>query len=256
VLDLHNIESVLQRRLAAESALHGPFFHRFANAELKAERRWLPRFDALLVASADDQRAAAEAAPEVPIGVIPNVLPLMPAPRVVKRDEIVFSANLAYEPNTRAVRWLTQEVWPLLARLRPELRLRLVGRGEEAVRRLLTHPRIEATGVVDDALPHIARARVAVVPLRSGSGTRIKILEAWAALTPVVSTTIGAEGLPAEGVLIADAPAAFAAAVVQLLQDETAALALARRGREIYEARFTSTQAGAALWEFLEGIAG
>ena len=104
---------------------------------------------------------------------------------------------------------------------------------------------------MDDAVSEIAAARVAVVPLVSGSGTRFKIIEAWAAGTPVVSTTIGAEGLdatPGEHLLIADTPDDFCHAVVSVLNDNGLAARLATAGRALYESRFTWRCA----WQILE----
>ncbi len=102
--------------------------------------------------------------------------------------------------------------------------------------------RIEVIGEVDDAVRELARARVAVVPLLAGSGTRFKILEAWSAGVPVVSTSIGAEGLPArdgENLLIADGGPAFAAAVTRVLENANLGRALGQAGRLLLERDFT-----------------
>jgi glycosyltransferase involved in cell wall biosynthesis len=101
---------------------------------------------------------------------------------------------------------------------------------------------IELIGPVADAVQTLASARVVVVPMRSGSGTRLKILEAWAAGRAVVSTTLGAEGLDArhgEHLLLADTPEDFAAAVSRLLSSPEDRRRLGRAGRELYQARFT-----------------
>jgi glycosyltransferase involved in cell wall biosynthesis len=111
-------------------------------------------------------------------------------------------------------------------------------------------PRIELSGPVEDAIPEIASAQVAVVPLRSGSGTRIKIIEAWAAGTPVVATSIGAEGLPyraGENLLIADSPEPFAAAVIRILESPAIASSISRAGRTLYERELTWESAWKAL---------
>jgi glycosyltransferase involved in cell wall biosynthesis len=115
-------------------------------------------------------------------------------------------------------------------------------------------PRIELAGPVVDAVAALAAARVAVVPLRAGSGTRVKILEAWAAATPVVSTTIGAEGLEAADgadLLLADPPEAFAAAVSALLDSADLRRRVGAAGRALYERRFTWETAWAALSSIL-----
>ena len=103
---------------------------------------------------------------------------------------------------------------------------------------------------MDDAISAIAQAKLCVVPLRSGSGTRFKILEAWAAGRAVVSTTIGAEGLdatPGEHLLIADDPGGFAAAVVRLIEDPALRRKLGDAGRALYRDRYTWPAAWRAL---------
>jgi len=126
-----------------------------------------------------------------------------------------------------------------------------VGRNPEAVRRdVRGEPRIAWTGPVDDAIPHLSAAKVAVVPLLSGSGTRLKIIEAWAASTAVVSTSVGAEGLPArhgDNILLADSPESFAAAVTLLLESPKQRQRIGRAGLEQYEREFTWNAAWSAL---------
>jgi len=118
-----------------------------------------------------------------------------------------------------------------------------VGKNPEAVAEFTAgDPRIEVVGPVDDAVAELARCRVAVVPLLSGSGTRLKILEAWAAGLPVVSTTIGAEGLGArdgEHLLIADDAASFARATARLLACSPLRTELAAAGRSLLQKEFT-----------------
>ncbi len=109
---------------------------------------------------------------------------------------MVFSGNFEYHPNIDAVDFLVNSIWPEVRRKCPDLRLRLVGRGDAFIRHLLPSGfNIEVTGAVDDALAQIAAARIVVAPLHAGSGTRIKILEAWAAARPVIATLLAAEGL-------------------------------------------------------------
>src|SRR5260370_33902707 len=106
---------------------------------------------------------------------------------------------MEYHPNRSAVRFFRREVWPHLRDEWPGLTWRLIGKNPEAVRQFtFGDPRIDVQGQVDDAIKELARARVAVVPLLAGSGTRLKILEAWAAGLPVVSTGVRARR-PAAG---------------------------------------------------------
>jgi glycosyltransferase involved in cell wall biosynthesis len=164
-------------------------------------------------------------------------------PQRAGEDAIVFSGNMEYHPNISAVRFFRREIWPLLRERWPGLIWRLIGKNPEAVERFTSgDARIQVQGQVDDAILELARAKVAVVPLLAGSGTRLKILEAWAAGLPVVSTSLGAEGLGArdgETLLIADDGAAFAEAVSRLLACPNLRERLGMAGRSLLEKEFT-----------------
>jgi glycosyltransferase involved in cell wall biosynthesis len=244
VLDLHNVESTLHARCAAVEGRATAFAHRvFRDASLALERAWLPRFSQVLTASASDAEAARGIARHANIVVYPNAVPWVPQPPAADEEVVVFSGNMEYHPNLSAVRFFRTEVWPLLRERWPALIWRLVGKNPAAISRFTSgDPRIEVAGEVDDAVCELARARVAVVPLLAGSGTRFKILEAWSAGLPVVSTTIGAEGLPAhdgENLLIADSAPGFAAAVTRLLENADLRQQLGRSGRFLVEQEFT-----------------
>jgi len=256
ILDLHNIESMLHARCAASDPWPLAAIHRkFERACRGLEKEWFARFSLVLTASEDDARLVRAIAPESRVEVYPNTLParelLSPGPR---EQVVAFSANMEYHPNVSAVRYFARRIWPLLRERWPSLRWDLIGKNPEAVRRYTVgDTRVRLTGPVEDAILELARARVAVVPLLAGSGTRVKILEAWAAGTPVVSTTIGAEGLPArdgEHLLIADTPEEFAAAVSSLLESEELRRRIGSGGRSLYEKEFT-WQAG---WNRLTNI--
>jgi glycosyltransferase involved in cell wall biosynthesis len=253
VLDMHNIESVLHERCAGLS--HGLIragHRRFAAASQKLESALLPRYSIILAASESDSRRIREIAPGARVHVYPNSLPRVEAPRCAEYPRLVFSANFEYHPNIDAVQFLVAEIWPEVRKLRPELRLRLVGRGDQFIRHLLPSrdSGIEVTGPVDDARAEIAQARIVLAPLRAGSGTRIKILEAWAAARCVVATPVAAEGLDArDGVNIAlqSDPKAFAAEVARLLDDPAARERLAAAGRRTFEDRYSWETAWEAL---------
>jgi len=243
-LDLHNIESVLHGRCAQVERGATALAHRtFGQAALELERRWLPRYSTVLTASEHDAALARAIAPEAHVWVYPNAIP--PGPPPVKMDEeaVVFSANMAYHPNISAVRFFRSEVWPSLRERWPRLVWRLVGKNPDAVKQYVSgDSRIEMTGPVEDAVSELARSRVAAVPVLAGSGTRFKILEAWAAGIPVVSTTVGAEGLPAregENILLADTGPAFAAAVSRLLASPALREKLGGEGRRSLDRGFT-----------------
>jgi glycosyltransferase involved in cell wall biosynthesis len=254
-LDLHNIESVLHAGCAAAEPWPLSAAHRqFQRTCYRLERRWLPRYDSLLVASRQDAARARRASPRTEALVYPNTIPWRPLPeRDSEDDAIVFSANMEYHPNVDAVRYFRRRIWPLLRERWPGLVWRLVGRNPEAVTRYVADDeRIQRTGAVDDAVEELARAKVAIVPLRAGSGTRVKILEAWAAGIPVVSTTLGAEGLDvADGrdLVIADEPERFADAVSALLSSLESRRRIGSSGRALFEREYT-WESG---WKILEG---
>jgi len=252
VLDLHNVESELYRRLAeSESWPLRPVFRRFAECCRRIERDWLPAFDLILTASREDAERVRDAAPGATAAVYPNAIPCVETPCVPEQEVIAFSGNLEYQPNVGAVRFFRRAVWPLLRARRPHLVWRVIGKNPHAVAGYLRgDERIELVGPVEDAVRALARARVVVVPLLAASGTRFKILEAWAARRAVVSTTLGAEGLGArdgEHLVLADDPEAFASAVLDLLDSPERRSALGEAGRKLYEERFCWP----AAWERL-----
>ncbi len=255
VLDLHNVDSAWHDSMAdSERGLPAFAFRRFARAALDFECHWLPQFDDILTTSPSDAALVRGIVPGARVSVYPNALPYLAPPPRAERLEIVFSGNLEYPPNIQAVRVFHDKVWPALQSRWPELRWKILSKNPGAIQSLAARdPRIELTGFVDDAVSVLAQSQVAIVPLLAGSGTRIKILEAWAARTPVVSTPLGAEGLECrdgEHLVLARDPESFATAVSELLAlpDDRARIAAA--GRRLYEERYTWQ----AAWNSLDPI--
>lgn len=252
VLDLHNIESALLEGCArVESLPAGYALRRFHRACLDLERRWFPYYDLLLTPSEQDAVRVRSIAPGRRVHVYPNSIPFTKQPGHEEEDVIVFSGNLEYYPNVSALRFFRKRVWPVLRGQWPGLAWRVIGKNPRAVRRLLDgDPRIQLLGPVEDAVEALAAAKIAVVPMLAGSGTRVKILEAWAAGRAVVSTTLGAEGIPGrheEHFLLADGPERFAAAVSRLLASPNLRRSLGSAGRALYEAEFTWESAWSRL---------
>lgn len=259
ILDVYNIESAWHRSMAAaEGGLLAWPHRRFAQASLESERDWFPQFDRVLTASRHDAELLREIAPDAEVTVYPNALPLIVPPPRSDRAEIVFSGNLEYAPNIQAVRFFHRAVWPALQSRWPGLKWKILSRNPGAFRDLPAQdPQIEITGFVKDAVAVIAQSQVAVVPLFAGSGTRIKILEAWAAGTPVVSTTIGAEGLEfhdREHLILADDADSFTAAVSELLALPVNRERIGAAGRRLYEERYTWENAWKALDTVLSNL--
>ncbi|MDX1983263.1 MAG: glycosyltransferase family 4 protein [Bryobacteraceae bacterium] len=246
-LDLHNVESSWHARLAAsEPWPYSTAHRRFGEAYRRLEAEWLNEFDTLLATSAADAALLDRQAV-----IYPNSIPYVKAPDVTPGLSVVFSGNLEYHPNLQAIAWFHRHVWPQLSRQWKGLKWRILGKNAHALPpELARDPGIHITGAVEDSIIEIAASRAAVVPLLSGSGTRIKIIEAWAAGAPVVSTRLGAEGLDAvdgEHLLLADTPADFAAAVSRVLSEPALAARLAASGRRLYEENHTWEAAWRAL---------
>ena len=184
--------------------------------------------------------------------VYPNALPLIVPPPRSDRHEIVFSGNLEYAPNIAGGPILSSQ---RLARVAVALaQAEVEDLGQESGTPSAIWPgairSIEVTGFVEDAVAAIAQSQVAVVPLLAGSGTRIKILEAWAAGTPVVSTTAGRRGpefRDREHLVLADDAESFTAAVSELLALPVNRERIGAAGRRLYEERYTWPSAWKAL---------
>lgn len=252
VLDLHNIESVLHARCARTSrGLVAAGHRRFAACYRTLEQELLPKFSMVLATSEPDAVAIQQLAIRANVAVYPNALPAVAPPKTTEQPVVAFSGNFEYHPNIDAVDFLVNSIWPEVRRKCPDLRLRLVGRGDAFIRHLLPSGfDIEVTGAIDDALSQIAAARIVVAPLRAGSGTRIKILEAWAAARPVVATSLAAEGLEYvkdRDLLIANEGPSIAGAIAGLNADPEQRARIAACGRHLFEERYTWQAAWRAL---------
>ena len=240
VLDYHNIESSLALSYARSSRTPRARLARLESVLLRRlERRAAGDADLVTVVSEQDRDRMPGAPSELlvcPNGWDPTTaLPPAPTPTAV------FVALMGWKPNIDAAVWLGREVWPLVRADMPEARLVLVGREPSAAVRDIAAPDIDVTGTVPDVRPYLASARVALAPLRSGGGTRLKVLEALDAGRPLVSTSVGIDGLAdlvGRGVVVADEPAEFAKQVTELLRDPARAEAQgaigARAVRECY----------------------
>jgi len=244
VLDMHNVESVWHERCSKIEPWPVSVAHRrFAECCRRLERRWLPKYWRLLVASEADAKLVQAIAPGLKACVYPNSIPHRQAPVRHEEEAIAFTGNMEYLPNIAAVRYFARDVWPRLRDRWPRLEWWLVGKRPEAIERYtrgVAGTRI--WGEVEDAVQVLARAKAAVVPLQAGSGTRLKILEAWAAATPVVSTSLGAEGLAGlagEHLVIADTPQALLEAVSALVASPALRKRIGQAGRALYEREYT-----------------
>lgn len=241
VLATQNVESTLVATLASTSSgLKRVALQLDAMAIRRLERRCVQRYDATTVVSAVDL-AGLPARPRQAL-VCPNGQDPVPPTPPTSRPTAVFVAQLGWAPNIDASLWLGRTIWPEVRRRCPEAQLTLVGRNPTEEVLALDGDGITVVGTVPVVRPYLEDAAIALAPLRAGSGTRLKILEALAHSRPVVATSIGAEGLDdlvGSGVVLADTPDAFAAEVVSLLEDPARAHGLGEAGRKAVTDRYS-----------------
>ncbi len=251
LLDLDDDETQTRTRLAALHRRDGraaDAVHEEQEAAkyLTLEEYWLPRFDTVLTCSADHARRVATRLPGVATAVLPNSVALPPPrPQAVAEGppRLLLVGNLSYLPNVDAALWLAAAIFPRVRASAAGAELRIAGSSPvDAVRRLATLPGVEVIADPAELAPHYAWATTAVVPLRAGGGTRIKILEAFAAGVPVVSTPLGAEGIEAAAgceLLLGDSAEALAAACLRLHAAPSLARALAAAARQRVEETYS-----------------
>lgn len=244
IVDAHNALWLLYKRLADTLGL-GPqklIYSRDWRLLKKYEGRICREFDGILAVSQEDKSALEEAMGQksemtvIPIAVDLDELPLIE--RKPDADHILHIGTMYWPPNIDAVNWFIDEVLPLIHAARPQTTFDVVGLRppQELVELGQREPRINVTGYVEDTQPYYQKAGAFIVPVRAGGGMRVKILNALAQGMPLVTTTLGCEGIAVthgKDVLIADTPEAFAEAVLHLLDDRELAQELGRCGREL-----------------------
>jgi sugar transferase (PEP-CTERM/EpsH1 system associated) len=231
VVFTHNVESEIWRRHAeTASGLTRPLYRAQYRRMLRFEHRALDRFEGVLAVSATDRDTLTRIYHDAihgPVHVVQTGVDtgfFEPAPTPAGSRALVFTGSMDWLPNEDAMLYFCRDVLPRIRAQEPHVSLSIVGRAPTpAVARLAQEAGVSVTGRVDDVRPYMAESAVYVVPLRIGGGTRLKIFEAMAMGKAVVSTTVGAEGLPVhdgEHLLLADDSESFASAVVRLLRDD------------------------------------
>ena len=265
VLFTHNVEAEIWRRHAERSGnpVTGALMRQQWRRMLRFEGDTVARFDLVLAVSDTDRQTlqrlygASLRAPvfTVATGVDTDFF----APRdTAPGKRLVFTGSMDWLPNEDAMTYFCRDILPLIRAQEPDVALSIVGRAPTpAVRRLAEIAGIEVTGRVDDVRGYIDAAAVYIVPIRIGGGTRLKIFEAMAMGKAVVSTTVGAEGLPVtsgENVLIADDPTTFARDVVRLLRDPARRVQLERAARQLVVERYDWSAVSGQLEDALVAV--
>lgn len=244
VFDDHNCEYLLQQRNALTDLRNPRRWHAAAYSLLQWAK--LRRYEALvcqqaqavIAVSQPDQAALHRIAPKAAVHVAPNGIdlatytqPTNTAPRVLSQRDpnsftLLFTGKMDYRPNIDAVLWFAEQVLPQVAAAVPEVLFQIVGMNPHARLDSLRHnPHVEITGAVPDIAPYLQGANLYIIPMRVGGGTRFKALEAMAAAKPIVSTTLGVEGIGVRNekeMIIADSPDEFAVALLRLIADQRA----------------------------------
>lgn len=256
ILFQHNIEAQIWRRLAKNQT--SPVKRWYLGIQHRRMQHWEARlsalFDGVITVSPEDTEISrteyrlTNVLGHVPTGV--DVDSFQPATPKVHGQPFVmgFLGSMDWMPNIDATLDFVKEIFPIVRANLPDCRFKIIGRKPPAkIRELAVNdPGIEVTGTVEEVQSHVHECDVIVVPLKAGGGTRIKIYEAMAMGVPVVSTTIGAEGLAVttgEDILIADDALTFAAALLNLAQDRQFSMTLAQKARSEVEANHSWTKA-------------
>ena len=249
VLFQHNVEAMIWKR--HYEVQKNPLKRSYLLGQWKKMKRFEGEmcrlFDSVIAVSVEDrqqmqQEYSAQQVFDVPTGVDTEYFTAGGVERVFPHS-LVFTGSMDWLPNEDAIRYFTEQILPLVKRAVPDTILTVVGRNPypALVELSKRDPAIVVTGRVEDVRPYMEQAAVYIVPLRIGGGTRLKIYEALSMAKPMVSTTVGAEGLPLrDGVelMIADEREKFASAIIQLLNDPVAARRLGDQAAETVRRSF------------------
>ncbi len=246
VLDAHNVEYEIYRQmwLRSRSPLRKVHYrHEYASL-LRFEVAVFRKQDAVVATSENDKVIIDSHAPSVPKFVVPNGVDteyFRNGTEPTEPHSLIFSGRIGYMPNYDGISYFLDDIFPLIQRQIPDVKIYIVGMSPPADLKKRRSENIIVTDFVPDVRPYFEKASVYVVPLRLGSGTRLKLLEAMSMRKPVVTTTIGSEGIDitnGDSALVADNPEDFATAVVRLLRDPLLGRKFGRNGYELVRQRY------------------
>ncbi len=258
VLDEHNIEYELLYRMyqsdrsPARRLYNWMEFRKFRREEIKS---WHDSCGCVMT-SAREAEIVRKIVPSKPVEVVANAVDIeyfRPSGEAEDSNAIVLTGLMRYRPNIDAAVYFVKEIFPRILASRPNMVFYIVGAGAPEELKRLAGPNVVVTDTVPDVRPYVHRSAVFVVPLRMGSGTRLKVLEGLAMEKAMVSTSLGCEGIDVgngEHLLIADDVADFADSVLKLVDDREMAARLGRQGRELVERQYSWETVVAQLESF------
>lgn len=225
------------------------------------EPNYAAKFGRCITVSELDKQLLIDENPDLKIEVIPNgvdAFSFAPMPEFQGKHALIFVGNMAYLPCIDAVLYFYEQILPIILQSIPDVEFWIVGKDPSEQILRLNSDKVHVTGRVEDVRPYYEQSTVCVVPLRAGGGTRLKILEAIALGRPVVSTSIGCEGLNLldnEHILIADDPVSFAQKTIRLLTDPSFRQHVVCNGRQIIETRYDWNVIAKRLIEVYQEVA-
>jgi sugar transferase (PEP-CTERM/EpsH1 system associated) len=264
IVDEHNVDYEYYERMRENerSPLRRAFYRLEELRFRRFEQRCWRDVDGCVMTSEREAEIVRAVASDTPTIGVPNGVDVdyfRPSAEPVEPRTIVFNGTLDYRPNLDGAEFLVEQVLPGLRERYPDVGVVLVGRGSQSDLDKFRRPGVEATGEVPDVRPYLARATVVTVPIRTGSGTRLKVVEGLAMGKGMVSTTLGCEGVDVrdgEHLLIADSAEDFAAAVMRLFEEPEHAEGLGRAGRRKMVREYSWEFAGELLESLYQEVLG
>ena len=249
-VDVHFLREEMMGRVSGD-----PHILRKAADTKNRELRVYSRADVVITVSEEDGRALTGECPEINVRVVPNIHELVPVEAASKDSSLIFIGGFNHPPNIDAILYFSREILPLIRNRVPDVRVAIVGSNPPAEVLALRDEGTVVTGFVPSTTPYLHASRVSIAPLRFGAGMKGKVGEAMAHGVPVVTTTVGAQGMGLQhgvNALIADDPASFASAVVELLIDEGLSDLIKTNAMNHLARNFTPSQVAPRLDSILE----
>lgn len=248
VLTLHNIVSLQYQRILKTEKNIGKKIRTFINwiQMKKWETKFAMNFDLCVTMSDNEKKFLQSINPKLNIAVIPNGIDVenfKPLPDNFRTNNLLYIGKMDYQPNVDAVLYFIKEIFPVIKRKTKNIKFIIVGSNPaKEIKQLENNKDIIVTGYVNDVRPFYEQCALSVVPLRAGGGTRLKILESMAFGRPVISTSIGCEGLHVcnnENIIISDKPEEFARKTIELLQNVNFREKISKNGRNLVEHNYS-----------------
>lgn len=265
ILNHHNIESAMMfRRYENEkNVFKRLYFYQEAKKIEQYEKKHCGLFHANLTVSEDDGVILKRLLPEIKTEVISNGVDtayFCPTKAKIQKISLIFGGGMGWYPNRDAMLWFADEIWPLIKKEYPDIKMTVIGKKppDKLIKLSKDDSNLIVTGYVDDVRPYFEEALIYVCPIRDGGGTRLKILDALSMGKPIVATTIAVEGIkviPNKHVLIADTPEQFVVQIVKLIEDKDLRERLSVEGRKLVEENYDWSIIGQKLNNIYEKLA-